>query len=258
MSVDGCLDAPGPRRLVLSGPEDLERVDSERAAADAIMVGAGTIRRDDPRLLVRSPRRQQDRAARGMPAHPARVTVTASGELSARARFFAPAAGHAPPAQAAPGRFPVRELAGSAAREMQAPGHGPPRYVYCPPRAAARLRASVGGLADVLEMPEPLRLEDVLADLAARGVRRLMVEGGARLGSRLLMAGLADELHVSVAPFFIGNPAAPRFAGPGRYPHGPADPMTLVEVRRLDDVVLLRYLLGQGDRGGQEKAGRHE
>ena len=88
MSVDGCLDAPGPSRLVLSGPADLDRVDAERAASDAIMVGAGTIRRDDPRLLVRSPARQAARVARGQPGQPARVTLTASGQLSPRAQLF--------------------------------------------------------------------------------------------------------------------------------------------------------------------------
>ena len=49
ISLDGCLDGTGEDRLVLSGPADLDRVDAERAAADAILVGAGTIRRDDPR-----------------------------------------------------------------------------------------------------------------------------------------------------------------------------------------------------------------
>ena len=70
ISLDGCLDSTGPDRLVLSGAEDLDRVDGERAEADAIMVGAGTIRRDNPRLLVRSARRRAARAARRLPETP--------------------------------------------------------------------------------------------------------------------------------------------------------------------------------------------
>ena len=71
MSVDGCLDAPGPERLVLSGHADLDRVDAERSEADAIMVGAGTIRRDNPRLVIRSAQRRASRVSRGLPEDPA-------------------------------------------------------------------------------------------------------------------------------------------------------------------------------------------
>ena len=88
VSLDGCLDGTGEDRLVLSGEADLDRVDAERAAADAILVGAGTIRRDDPRLLIRSARRRAGRRARGRPPQPAGVTVTASGDLDPAARFF--------------------------------------------------------------------------------------------------------------------------------------------------------------------------
>src|SRR5580698_6823115 len=88
ISLDGCLDGTGEDRLVLSGPADLDRVDAERAAADAILVGAGTIRRDDPRLLVRSARRQAERRDSGRPPQPAGVTVSASGDLDPAARFF--------------------------------------------------------------------------------------------------------------------------------------------------------------------------
>lgn len=218
VSVDGCLDAPGPDRLILSGPEDLDRVDGERARSDAVMVGAGTIRRDDPRLLIRSPARRAGRAARGLPEHPAGVTLTASGGLDPAARFFTGARGAAG------------------------------RLVYCPDPVAGPLRGRLAGLAEVAGLPAPLRLPAVLADLAARGVRRLMVEGGAALAAEFLAAGLADELQLAVAPFFVGDPAAPRFAPPGRYPHGPAHPMVLAEVRRLGEVVLLRYLL----RGNEE------
>ena len=91
MSVDGCLDSAGPGRLVLSGDADLDRVDEERAGSDAIMVGAGTIRRDDPRLLIRSPERRAARAGRGQPEHPTGVTLTATGDLDPGARFFADA-----------------------------------------------------------------------------------------------------------------------------------------------------------------------
>ncbi len=88
ISVDGCLDAPGPQRLVLSGEADLDRVDDERSQVDAIMVGAGTIRRDDPRLLIRAAERRAARTAGGLPEHPAGVTITASGDLDPGARFF--------------------------------------------------------------------------------------------------------------------------------------------------------------------------
>ena len=74
----------------------------------------------------------------------------------------------------------------------------------------------------------------------------MLVEGGARLLREVLVAGLADELQLAVAPFFVGEEAAPRFALPGSYPAGPADPMTLAGVTRLGGVVALRYLLGPG------------
>ena len=223
MSVDGCLDSAGPGRLVLSGDADLDRVDDERAGSDAIMVGAGTIRCDDPRLLIRSPERRAARAGRGQPEHPTGVTLTASGDLDPRARFFADAVPH--------------------------PGPGPARIVYCAAPAAAGARRRLDGLAEVVAVGDGAApggrpaLAAVLADLSRRGVRRLMVEGGADLSRQFLTGGLADELQLVIAPFFVGDPGAPRFAGPGRYPQGPSHPMALAEVREVGAVVLLRYLL---------------
>jgi 5-amino-6-(5-phosphoribosylamino)uracil reductase len=213
MSVDGCLDAPGPERLVLSGPADLDRVDAERSEADAIMVGAGTIRRDNPRLVIRSAGRRASRVRRGLPENPARVTLTASGDLDPSARFF----------DATSGAGPV---------------------VYCAAPQAPRLQNMLNDIAPVIAVPPPMGPGAILADLYRRGVHRLLVEGGARLGHEFLANGLVDELALAVAPFFVGAAAAPRFAGPGVYPHDPARPMHLAEVRQLDDVVLLRYLLG--------------
>jgi 5-amino-6-(5-phosphoribosylamino)uracil reductase len=210
-SADGYLDDAGPRRLILSGPADLDRVDEVRAGSDAIMVGASTVRADNPRLLIRDPRRSARRTARGLPAHPIRVTVTATGDLDPAARFFAP---------------------------------GAPRLVYCATPALAPARARLKEQSAVLiDAGDPLSLPFMLEDLTERGIRRLMVEGGAQLLGAFLAQGLADELTLAVAPFFVADPAAPRLNLPGPVP---GSPMTLAESRRVGEIAVLRYLLGPG------------
>src|SRR5205814_10100290 len=88
LSIDGYLGAATPRRLELSNDADFDRVDAVRASCDAILVGAATVRNDNPRLLVRAADRQRRRIARGLPSGPTKVTVTASGVLSPTADFF--------------------------------------------------------------------------------------------------------------------------------------------------------------------------
>lgn len=210
-SLDGCLDDASPQRLLLSNDADFDRVDAARADCDAILVGAGTVRSDDPRLLVRSPERRQARVARGLTPSPIKVTLTLGGDLDPAAQFF---------------------TAGEA-----------DRLVYCPTRLRDRLHARLGGAAEVIGTGETLTLDQVLADLHERGVRRLMVEGGQRIHTEFLGAGVVDELHLAVAPFFVGESQAPRLLGDGRFPAGPRQRGTLVEVRQLGDVVLLRYAL---------------
>jgi riboflavin-specific deaminase-like protein len=220
-SADGYLDDASPRRLILSGPADLDRVDEVRAGCDAILVGAGTVRADDPRLLVRDPRRRARRAARGHGEHPARVTLTATGDLDPGARFFAP---------------------------------GAPRLVYCATPAVPRARARLADRAVLIDAGDPPSLAFLLADLAERNVARLLVEGGAHLLAEFLAADLADELDLAIAPFFVADPAAPRFSP--RAPSSPSAhmtlapmtlaPMTLATVQRLENVVVLQYLLGPG------------
>jgi 5-amino-6-(5-phosphoribosylamino)uracil reductase len=211
-SADGYLDDTSPRRLILSGPADLDRVDEVRAGCDAICVGAQTVRKDNPRLLIRDPRRSARRVARGLPAHPARVTLTATGDLDPRANFFAP---------------------------------GALRLVYCATPALPRARANLGDTAVLIDAGDPLSPEAMLHDLAERSVARLLIEGGARVLGDVLAGATADELHLAIAPFFVADPRAPRLNLPAS-PHGPQNPMTLAEAHRVEELVLLRYLLGPG------------
>src|SRR5215218_5162710 len=88
VSLDGYLGDRTPR-LALSNAADFDRVDEVRASCDAIMVGAVTVRTDDPRLLVRSQARRDARAARGLAQSPMKVTVTERAELDRTSRFFA-------------------------------------------------------------------------------------------------------------------------------------------------------------------------
>ena len=85
-SADGYLDDASPRRLILSGPADLDRVDEVRAGCDAILVGAQTVRKDNPRLLIRDPRRAARRAARGLPTIPAYCQPTTPPAITATVR----------------------------------------------------------------------------------------------------------------------------------------------------------------------------
>jgi 5-amino-6-(5-phosphoribosylamino)uracil reductase len=211
LSIDGYLGSATPRRLELSNDADFERVDAVRASCDAILVGATTVRNDDPRLLVRSRARRDERAARGLAPSPIKVTVTERVELDARADFF---------------------TTGEAEK-----------LVYCASRRVGDACSRLGGVATVVDGGQPVEMRRVSEDLGTRGVRRLMVEGGGKVHTQFLTDNLADELQLVVAPFFVGDSRAPRFVSDGRFPWNPERRAKLAEVRQIGDVVLLRYAL---------------
>ena len=95
----------------------------------------------------------------------------------------------------------------------------------------------------MVDAGDPVDFAWLAEDLAGRGIERLMVEGGGTVHTQFLTAGLADELHLVVAPFFVGDSRAPRFVSDGRFPWNAGRRATLAEVRQIGDVVLLRYAL---------------
>jgi 5-amino-6-(5-phosphoribosylamino)uracil reductase len=208
MSADGYIDDASGRGMELSDAADWDRVDELRAMSDAIMVGAQTIRTDNPRLLVKSPSRSQQRVAAGLPPHPRRVTMTGTGDLDPQARFFR--------------ADPVPPL-------VYAPETIAPHVTHALSGAAVVAAPVVNGRAD---------LAWLLADLAARGVERLMVEGGATVLAQFLAAGLADEFVLAVAPVFIADPRAPRLLAGGVR----AGRMRLAGLSAVGDMAVLRYL----------------
>jgi len=213
ISLDGYLDSVCAPRLALSNAADLDRVDEVRSRSDAIMVGAHTVRRDNPRLVVRSAERQDRRATSGLARSPWKVTVTATGDLDPRSAFF---------------------TEGESTK-----------LVYCPRSEVRRIRGRLGDVGTVVALGDVVTMADLLADLADRGTRRLMVEGGGSVLTQFLAADLVDELNVAVAPFFVGDRRAPRFVGDAAFPWTSDHRATLAEARSIGDVVLLRYAMSE-------------
>ncbi|MFB2600338.1 RibD family protein [Herbiconiux sp. P17] len=222
VSIDGYLDTASPPRLTLSNAADLDRVDEVRAQSDAILVGARTVRSDNPRLLVRSESRRGRREAEGLSSSPWKVTVTASGDLDPRSSFFTEG-------------------------DSQ-------KLVFCPRSEFRRIRDLLGGLATVVRLGDEVTVADLVGELHDRGVRTLLVEGGGIVLTQFLVADLADEFQLAIAPLFVGDRRAPRLIGDGAFPWTPERRATLAESRQVGDMVVLRYALSERSAAGSPTA----
>ena len=206
VSIDGYINDGTPAGLPLSNAEDFDRVDQVRADCDAILIGAGTLRGDNPRMTVKSELRRSERVAAGKPAYPAKLLVTASGDVDPTARWFT------------------------------TPGQ---RIIYTVEGSAARLKETVGDLADIVPLGPTIDYGRMLDELADRGIESVMVEGGEQVHTALMTEGLVDEVHFVLAPLLVGS--GPRFLGATRYPWPSETRMAVLEIRPIGDVVLVRY-----------------
>ncbi len=170
-SLDGSLTARAGEPLLLSGPQSLEMTHRLRAAQDAILVGIGTILSDNPSLTVR--------LVAG--ASPQPVILDGGLALPMDAKVL---------------RHPLHPWVATRA--------GQRGETYLEKKGAI---AAAG--AQILELPtgldEHIDLRCLLSGLFERGVRSLMVEGGARVLTSFLMSGLVDRVSVTIAPVYIGG-----------------------------------------------------
>jgi diaminohydroxyphosphoribosylaminopyrimidine deaminase / 5-amino-6-(5-phosphoribosylamino)uracil reductase len=169
ISADSKAGAAGRKPLAITGPEVRDRVHLLRAQNDAIMVGIGTALADDPLLTCRLP---------GMAKYsPVRIVADSMLRLPVDSRLVRGAYD-----------TPVWVVTGMRA-----------------PQEAEFLLLAMG--VEVLRSPEsgdPLDLKDVLGFLAAKGITRLMVEGGPTLAAAFLAADLIDEAVLFQSPKVVG------------------------------------------------------
>jgi diaminohydroxyphosphoribosylaminopyrimidine deaminase / 5-amino-6-(5-phosphoribosylamino)uracil reductase len=170
VSTDDKIAASGHKQVSISGDAAKARVHMLRAQCDAILVGIGTVLSDDPLLTCRLP---------GMEARsPVRVVLDRSLRTPAQSRLV-----HS--ARSTPLWVVTSNLA-------EAP-------------AAAMLGAAGAQVIRVASTPAGLDLPAVLHALAERGITRLLVEGGARVASSLVAAGLVDEFWLLRGANAIGS-----------------------------------------------------
>ena len=213
ISIDGYLDDTEEDRLLLSHPDDFARVDEVRASCDGILVGANTIRVDNPSLKVRSTSLIQQRMDTQRPKNPARITVTSTGNLPSSHAFFSDSDNDV--------------------------------LVYAPRTISDALKKTLNHTsAQVIPIGvDSVDLPSMLIDLRKRGIKKLLIEGGERIATAVLTAGLVQELHIAVAPFFVGDSAAPRLVTPGIFLHDKNNRMHLEDTRMVGDMAVLTYKL---------------
>lgn len=211
MTVDGKITSALREYPRFTSAFDKKNMDRLRAEADAILVGAGTVRADNPALHVRDPEMRALRRALGKPEGLLQVLVSASLELGTASRFLDAAE------------------AGTC--------------IIATVEDAPELR--VASLADKAEIwllgRAQVDLSRLLHKLKQRGVERLLVEGGGELNWGFVRDDLLDELYVTIAPALLGGREAPTLLeGEGLTMRG-RKPLRLVEIHREGDELYCRY-----------------
>ncbi|MBI4160826.1 MAG: bifunctional diaminohydroxyphosphoribosylaminopyrimidine deaminase/5-amino-6-(5-phosphoribosylamino)uracil reductase RibD [Acidobacteria bacterium] len=178
MSLDGKIATETGESFWITGEPARRFAHRLRFEADAILVGCGTVLRDDPRLTVRHPDLEGKSLTR----------VVLDSRL------------HCPPGSA---------LFGTV-------GAGPV-LVYCTSAAPASARRALEAIGvEVCELEAEaglVPLPRVLEDLGRRGIAGVVIEGGSRLIGSAVRGGLVDKIHLFLAPLLIGGDRAPGLVG---------------------------------------------
>jgi 2,5-diamino-6-hydroxy-4-(5-phosphoribosylamino)pyrimidine 1'-reductase len=211
MTVDGKITSATREHPRFTSDFDRKNMDRLRARADAVLIGAGTLRADDPRLGVRDPEMRLYRRSLGKSDGLTQVVVSRSADLPPGCRFL---------------------------REPD----GGDRIVATTERAP---RDRVDVLERTVEVwrigTDSVDLRRALARLRERGVASLLVEGGGELNWEFVRDDLLDEIHVTIAPALLGGSSAPTLLEGAGLAMSEQRRLRLCEVERVGDELFCRY-----------------
>jgi 5-amino-6-(5-phosphoribosylamino)uracil reductase len=210
MSLDGKIASFAREMPTFPSRADRRLMDEVRARADAVLIGAGTLRAADYPLRIRSGTLRRKRRSTGRPEQPLNILLSNSLRLPLAGRFF-------------------------AADDIQ-------RIIVTSRSASTHRIRQVSSRARVILLGErrvdPRRL---MGRLVRLGIKSLLLEGGGETNFSFLDRGLVDEIYLTLCPVIVGGSASPTpVDGPGflpaRYPW-----FRLDGVRRKGDELFLHY-----------------
>ena len=210
MSVDGRISTRRREHITLGSRHDRYLMDKLRARADAVIIGAGTLRHDGFPIRVRDDALRAKRVAKGLPMHPLNVVLSRSLTLPVTRDFF-------------------------SHQETD-------RLVFTTREAPAARVRRVSRRAEVIILKgKSLSPRSVLARLYARGVRRVVLEGGGEIHWAFEKAGVVDELYITVTPRLIGGRDAPTILDGTGFLKKTHRLLDLMSCRRVGNEIFLHY-----------------
>jgi 5-amino-6-(5-phosphoribosylamino)uracil reductase len=209
MSLDGRINDRSNERLILSSQEDLDDMYAARANCDAILIGANTIRKDNPSLLINSPELVYARVKRGQAPELIKVTITQSGDLDAQANFF---------------------TAGNAQK-----------FIICTQASSAIVQQKLSTVAKILPI-QSINAKSIIKVLEEVGIKSLFIEGGTAVLTMFLSQGIFHQLRLAIAPFFVGDKLAPALIDNAQFQNNDKSRLRIKSVRLLGNMAVMDIL----------------
>jgi 5-amino-6-(5-phosphoribosylamino)uracil reductase len=202
MTADGKIADIARSAAKFSSPADLRHLEQQVAQADAVLIGAQTLRIHGTTMRVLDPELIQARVQRGQPPQPIQIVCSRSGNLDPSLKFF---------------RQPV------------------PRWLL----TTAAVGAKEFDRVLQVNSGQDLDWQQAWLELAKLGIEHLCVLGGAEIATALWAADLIDELQLTICPTIFGGAAAPTpCMGAGLdIPHQ----LQLLSCRSIDQEIYLHY-----------------
>lgn len=211
ISADGYLDDRSAQRLILSNPDDLDAVKRLRAEFDAILVGAGTVRKDNPALVIRDQALRTAREKAGMRPDIIKVTVTSSGDIDTKSRFFTEGKG----------------------TKVVIAGQNLPQAKYQELLKVAEVRLVRNNI---------ITPKEIVGILSEFNITSLFVEGGGEVLTSFLDSDVPDYFRLAVAPFFLGDEGGVKIVSRD-VKFTKSHRMNLVKAYPVGDMAVTEYLL---------------